>query len=176
MRSIILILIVFASCQPKISNQYRAEELKNNLKDNLLIVINLMDNDIPDYWYKVSIKRGFNLNSKNNGIIGLNIYDLNTGQELKSNFENNHIYHLSPVNLNKSFSYISCVFNHKVYFFKAINCPNKGNTLEEVKEFIQSKLPKKISPEILGRLDNYRDYGEYLKTDPLSGLNCDYLN
>ena len=167
---IIFAILILCSCKSDDVNSYL---LKDSFEDNLRQISNTLNEDIPDYWYKVSIEKGFNLNVKKNGIVGLNIYDLNTGMPNNMNFSNNHVYHISPINFEKSYSYILCVVDNKIHIFKSINCPEKGNNFDDVTSFINSNSLKKLSPEVMDRLNNYRNYGEYLKVDTMTTLNCD---
>ncbi len=167
---VIFAILLFSSCKTNSTDNYL---LKNNLEDNLIQVATILNNDIPDYWYKISIEKGFNLNSNKNGIIGLNIYDLSIGKINDGNFLNNHVYHISPVNFEKSYSYIVFVLDNKIYIFKSINCDGKGDDFGDMMNFANSKFSENINPEIIDRLNNYRDYGEYIKVDTATTLNCE---
>lgn len=82
------------------------------------------------------------------------------------NFIDNHVYHFSVVEFEKSLSHIAVIENGKLKIFKSINCINGENNLSEVINYVEKKLKgKKSGEEVLTRLKNYRRYGSYLTID-----------
>lgn len=148
-------------------------ELSEDYTENLKYIKKVLEEDIPNYKYKFrwTLETGFIIDKQ--GIIGVNIYNLNTGNNNKVNFKNNHVYHISPNNFEDSFSYIVCVVDNRIKIFKAVNCPEKGDTIEDALLYIKKTLPNLINlNEVLERVNNYRKYGTYIKTDAMTYLKC----
>ncbi|MBL4643388.1 MAG: hypothetical protein JKY44_07340 [Flavobacteriaceae bacterium] len=166
----IITIFLFTSCEPK----DKTFNLSKNYEENLVFVAKFFNDNIPNYYYKVSIEEGFNLNNKKNLIIGLNIFDLNTGKRNSDSFKNGHVYHISPSNYENSLSYIFCVFDNELKIFKTINCSNKGDTLSDVIQYAEKKLKNQLGKsEIIERINNYRNYGSYFVIDTMSSVICD---
>jgi len=78
------------------------------------------------------------------------------------NFVNNHIYHFSTVDFEKSESHIAIMEKGKLKLFKSINCAGSEHNLLDVISYVEEKLKNnKNKDEILTRLRNYRRYGLY---------------
>jgi len=86
-------------------------------------------------------------------------------------FLEGHVYHFAPIRENNSYSNIAILADGNVKVFKAINCPETGDKLNEVIEYVQKSGVKYDDP-LLDRIKNYRKYGVYLKVDELSEFQC----
>lgn len=116
---------------------------------------------------------------KSNRPMGYFIYDLvdtlNTSmvRERSVTFSEGHIYHFSPFKKRYAFSHILILHNGKIEIFRAINCRDKGDSLKDVFNYIESNHAElKISDPTLGRIKNYRSYGKYRKIDRYSEFDC----
>lgn len=90
------------------------------------------------------------------------------------NFKDNHIYHFSVVEFEKSLSHIAVIESGNLKIFKSINCINGENNLSEVIHYVEKNLKgKKSGEEVLTRLKNYRRYGIYLTIDGYR-VSCNY--
>jgi len=168
----IVTMLFFTNCSNSQKINYQTSSLSGFLKDNLEFIVENLEEDIPNYYYKLSKEKGFNIKDEEI-IVGVNIYDLNNGEKIKTNFKNDHIYHISPKNFQDSFSYILGVSENKMTLFKAINCTDRGNSLEEVVEFINARFSSKENlARIIENVKNYRKYGTYLRTDSMTVLKC----
>ncbi len=100
------------------------------------------------------------------------IFDLtettNKGTPLSNciEFRDSHIYHFSPIEKRYSFSHIVILENGGLKIFKSINCKGKGDSLEDVMNYLSLKLEdNKNKQRILDRVKDYRRYGIYTTTD-----------
>ena len=107
------------------------------------------------------------------------IYDLteppNKGTSLSKcvNFSKSHVYHFSPIQKRYSFSHIVVLEDGNLKVFKSINCKGKGDSLEDVINYVSPKLKdNKNKDEILNRVKNYRKYGIYTTVDT-PNLQCE---
>ena len=83
-----------------------------------------------------------------------------------------HIYHFSPLKKTYSYSNIAILKDGSVKIFKAINCPEKGDKLEDVIKYITDNLPAITDKGLINRVKNYRKYGTYLRGDEQSDFIC----
>jgi len=125
-------------------------------------------------------KKGFYLDQKCQ-LVGAFIWDitdtLNNETILNDSsciaLREGHIYHFSPTRIKYSYSNIAILNNGRVIIFKAINCPNRGDKLEDVIQFIIDSLhSSEPKEELINRVKNYRKYGAYLGTDEQSEFIC----
>jgi hypothetical protein len=85
----------------------------------------------------------------------------------------NHIYHVVPGLYDYSFSHIIILEGGSLKVFRSINCRDRGDRLEDVIEYLNSKLAgDKNKDEIIERVTNYRKYGLYVRMDNFSRLMC----
>lgn len=92
-------------------------------------------------------------------------------------FINNHVYHFAYIDAPYSYSHIAVLEDGKFKVFSGINCPNKGDRLEDVLEYLNDKLKNdKNKKEILKRVKNYRKYGVYVSYEGLNTVQCKYLS
>jgi hypothetical protein len=127
----------------------------------------ILNNDIPIY-QKINPK-GFSHNSKGE-IFGYSIFDLtdtlNSSMKLndKINFFDQHFYHISPVLMYMSYSYIIYLENGKIKVFNRINCLDEGDDIDKVLKFANKKLDKD-EYHVLLNIKNYRKFGQYYSSD-----------
>jgi hypothetical protein len=111
---------------------------------------------------------------------GFGVYDLTDPSNVDSGvgkecveFIDNHIYHVVPGLVDYSFSHIIMLEGGSLKVFRSINCPGRGDRLEDVLEYLRPKLADdKNKDEIINRVINYRKYGDYAAMDNFSGPWC----
>ncbi len=86
-------------------------------------------------------------------------------------FLDGHVYHFAPIRNNNSYSNIAVLAGGNVKLFKAINCPEKGDKLNDVIDFVR-RLEAMNDNILLNRIRSYRKYGVYLKIDEQSEFRC----
>jgi hypothetical protein len=113
-------------------------------------------------------------------LIGVFIWDITdtlnkeTVTENCIEFKEGHIYHFAPIRERDSYSSIAILKKGKVKIFKAVNCPEKGDRIEDAIQYIKDHLPNAVDKEsIIARVRNYRNYGVYTKTDEQSEFSCE---
>lgn len=123
-------------------------------------------------------KKGFYVNEKCQ-LIGAFIWDITDtlNKETTLNecitLREGHVYHFSPMRKTYSYSNIAILSNGQVRIFKAINCPEKGDKIEDVIQYIKdsvSSMPDQS--ELFNRLKDYRKYGVYLRVDEQTEFKC----
>jgi len=115
-----------------------------------------------DYVFKVENERP----------LKFTIYDLTDTSNIGSSLDdcikliNNHVYHFAPIQKRYSFSHIVILEDGAIKVFRSINCPGKGDNLEDVLSYLSQKLKdNKDKGKILSRVKNYRKYGIYTIVD-----------
>jgi hypothetical protein len=89
-------------------------------------------------------------------------------------FTEGHIYVISTLNYN--YLYYNIVFLNKgnLIFFRAVNCKNYINSLEEVIKSAEIFLIEDYKKKsILNRLKSYKKYSSYYKMDAISYPVCE---
>lgn len=138
---------------------------------------NTLNHSVPEY--KRVVRSGFKVEEDKG--VGFFIYDLteisNKGTPLYDcvNFKNNHVYHFAPIKHHYSLSHIVVLEDGKLKIFRAINCKDRGDTIEDVISYLNQKLMNdKDKDDILGRVKSYRKYGTYVTVDDTS-LVCEEI-
>ena len=91
-------------------------------------------------------------------------------------FINNHIYHFGYIDAPYSYSHIAILEDGKLKVFRGINCPNKGDSLDDLLAYLKVKLKDdKNKKKILKRVKDYRKYGVYVSFEGKTQLQCDDL-
>ena len=123
-------------------------------------------------------KKGFYVNEECQ-LIGAFIWDITDtlNKETTLNeciaLKEGHIYHFSPMRRTYSYSSIAILSNGQVKIFKAINCPEKGDKIEDVIQYAKDSLSSiPHEPELIIRLKDYRKYGVYLRIDEQTEFRC----
>ena len=99
------------------------------------------------------------------------VYDLtdlsNKGTSLSCvDFKNNHVYHFAAHYIPYSFSHIVILEDGNLKIFKAINCENSRDSLEDVIVYLNQKLKDVANKdEIISRVKDYRKYGSFVTVD-----------
>jgi hypothetical protein len=77
-------------------------------------------------------------------------------------FMNGHVYHVAPLTATYSLSHIVILEEGKLKVFRSINCPGRGDKLEDVINYVSAKLAgDKNREQVLDRVRNYRKFGLY---------------
>lgn len=125
---------------------------------------------IPDN-EKLSSSYHFSVDCKTHEVRGFNIHDMldttNYIQYHTGKFKviPNHLYHIYAWEYSLSTSNLLYIDEEgKVTFFEAVNCSNRGNSLEEVEKFIKKTvIDEDKKNELLKVLPSYRRFGEYMR-------------
>lgn len=165
---------VSAAAQSQSDRSNAAENVKNRCRPNkdplydrahvLNELADILNHSIPEY-PKVKGK-GFYSNSENG--IGFFVVDLmnplNKDLTLSDcvEFINGHVYHVAPQQAAYSLSHIVILEEGKLKVFRSINCPERGDRLEDVINYVSAKLAgDKNREQVIDRVRNYRKYGFY---------------
>jgi hypothetical protein len=134
---------------------------RSHVLDELAVILN---NSIPE-WSK-AVSKGFYSNDER--AIGFFVVDLTnpSNRDLTLHdcvdFINGHVYHVAPPDMHFSLSHIVMLEEGKLKVFRSVNCPSRGDRLEDAINYISAKLSHdKQRDEIIDRLRNYRKYGFY---------------
>jgi hypothetical protein len=88
-------------------------------------------------------------------------------------FEEGHIYHFSPMRKTYSYSSIAILNQGNIKVFKAVNCPEKGDKIEDVVQYVKDSLPSYMVDEaLINRVKDYRRFGVYLRVDEQTEFRC----
>jgi hypothetical protein len=63
----------------------------------------------------------------------------------------------------------------RLKIFKAINCENSKDSLEDVTKYVEGRLNLNDKNELIKRVKDYRKYGEYFTVDD-SVIRCGQLD
>jgi hypothetical protein len=121
----------------------------------------------------------YGVTESGNSPSGFFIHDLTdiSNKDLNSTgcieFKEGHIYHFAPFDYAFSLSHIVRLENGNLKVFKAINCKDRGDSLEDAIAYLNLKLANdKNKDQILERVRTYKKYGKYFKMDNYSTLVC----
>ena len=124
----------------------------------------MLNKSIPEY-PKVNGK-GFYSNGENG--IGFFVVDLvnPANKDLSLNdcveFINGHVYHVAPQLAAYSLSHIVILEEGTLKVFRSINCPARGDRLEDAIDYVSTKLTgANNKAQVIDRLRNYKKYGVY---------------
>jgi hypothetical protein len=144
-------------CKPNPDSLY----VRSRVLDEVAAVLN---KSIPEY--AAGVKRGF-YTSHERGIAFF-VWDLTNPKNTDLtypdciDFINGHIYHVAPSDAHYSLSHIVILEEGKLRVFRSVNCPSRGDRIEDAIEYVSAKLSHdKQRDEIIDRLRNYRKYGSY---------------
>jgi hypothetical protein len=148
---------VVRRCNPNPDSLYDRSRVLDELA-------NILNTSIPEY--SKGVTRGFY--SDNERGIGFFVVDLMnpSNRDLMMqdcvNFINGHVYHVAPSDSHYSLSHIVILDEGKLKVFRSVNCPSRGDRLEDAVKYVSAKLAHdKQRDEIIDRLRNYRKYGFY---------------
>ena len=144
-------------CKPNPDHLY----VRSRVLEELAAILN---ESIPEY--SKGVARGF-YSDKEIGI-GFFVFDLTTpGNKSLTlqdcvDFINGHIYHVAPPDSHFSLSHIVILEEGKLKVFRSVNCPSRGDNLEDVIKYVSAKLSHdEQRDEIIDRVRNYRKFGFY---------------
>lgn len=83
------------------------------------------------------------------------------------NFLNNHIYHFAARYIPFSLSHVAIFESGRLKLFKAINCENSKDSVDDIIKYVESRPNLNDKAEIIQRVKDYRKYGEYFTVDDL---------
>lgn len=125
---------------------------------------NVLNESIPEY--SKGVPKGFYSDSEN--AIGFFVVDLTNPANKQLTFQecvdfiDGHVYHVAPEDLYYSLSQIVILEEGKLKVFRSVNCPPRGDRLEDAISYISARLAgDKQRDEIISRVRNYRKYGSY---------------
>ncbi len=156
-------------CKDNSDDLYDRQQIFNQLAD-------MLNTSIPEY----KARLGFGFRVENEEPVGFGIYDLtDTSNKYLDendcvNFIEGHVYNVFPIFHPFSFNHVVILESKVLTNFNSINCIDRGNTIEEVFDFLNQKFSNS-SPNreaVLERVKNYREFGKYLRIDPLSRVLC----
>lgn len=125
---------------------------------------NVLNESIPEY--SKGVPKGFYSDSEN--AIGFFVVDLTNPANKQSTFRdcvefiNGHVYHVAPHDSYYSLSQIVILEEGKLKVFRSVNCPPRGDRLEDAISYVSARLATdKQRDEIINRVRNYKKYGFY---------------
>lgn len=135
----------------------------------------MLNSSIPEY--KKIYSAGFYVDDE--GAATFDVYDLVDVTNIESvragrhciKFINDHVYHVYPADYGFSFSHIAILENGNLKVFKSINCRGKGDTVDDVIAYLKKK--GFYDRETLERVQRYREYGVYTRTDNYTRVRCE---
>lgn len=140
----------------------------------MLGLAKILNESIPEYLKANS--KGYYTDAENG--IGFFVVDLtNPSNKYVSlgdcvNFINGHVYHVAPLQSAYSLSQIVILEDGRSKVFRSINCPKRGDRLQDVIDYLDSHLANdKQKNQIINRIRHYRKYGYYYSMDH-AGFNC----
>lgn len=91
------------------------------------------------------------------------------------NFLDGHIYHFAARYFPYSLSHIAFLENGKVKIFRAVNCRNSKQSIDDAIRYATDRLKINTDSDVIQRLRDYRRYGEYHTVDDLK-VRCELAN
>ncbi len=124
----------------------------------------VLNKSIPEY--SKGFPKGFYSDSEN--AIGFFVVDLTNPANKQLTFQdcvdfiNGHVYHVAPEDSYYSLSHIVILEEGKLKVFRSVNCPPRGDRLEDAISYVSAKLAHdKQRDQIIDRVRNYKKYGFY---------------
>ena len=144
-------------CKPNPDPLY----VRSRVLDDLAAILN---ESIPEY--SVGVDKGFeSLNERGMGFFVVDLTNPANKYVMTQeciDFINGHVYHVAPGDAYYSLSHIVILEEGKLKTFRSVNCPSRGDRIEDVIEYVSAKLSHdKQRDEIIDRVRNYRKYGSY---------------
>jgi hypothetical protein len=125
---------------------------------------NVLNESIPEY--SKGFPKGFYSDSEN--AVGFFVFDLTNPTNKQLTFQdcvdfiNGHVYHVAPEDSYYSLSQIVILEEGKLKVFRSVNCPPRGDRLEDAISYVSAKLAHdKQRDEVINRVRNYKKYGSY---------------
>src|SRR5215213_4735546 len=126
---------VLRRCNPNPDSLYGRSRVLEELAD-------ILNRSIPEY--SKGVTRGFY--SDNERGIGFFVIDLMnpSNRDLMMQdcveFINGHVYHVAPSDAHYSLSHIVILEEGKLKVFRSVNCPSRGDRLEDAIKYVSAKL------------------------------------
>lgn len=118
-------------------------------------------------------------------LIGYSIYDLTDTTNIdnkmpdnngpKINITQGHFYHVSPISYSESFSSIFYLQKDDFKIFRFVNCPNKGDKIDDVLKFASRVAEHNKTNDLITNIRNYRKHGHYTYDDYGAELDCNII-
>ena len=150
-----------SKCRPNLDPSYE----RSSVLEQIATILN---QSIPEYSHANS--KGFYADSDN--AIGFFVVDLTSPSNkyvaLQDcvDFLDNHVYHVAPLQSPYSLSHIVILERGSLKVFRSINCPGRGDRLEDVIAYLNTLLTNdKNKNQIINRVRHYRKYGYYYSMD-----------
>jgi len=166
---VIMCVVLSVACISVNAQQTRCKSNRDQLYDRSRVLQELADilnKSIPEY--SRAVKKGFYTESER--ALGFFVVDLTNpkNKEMRWNdcidFIEGHIYHVAPPDAHYSLSHIVILEGGELKVFRSVNCPERGDRIEDVISYVNTKLANdKNREQILNRLRNYRKYGSYFE-------------
>lgn len=144
-------------CRANPDPQYDRARVLQELAD-------ILNQSIPEY--PKAFKRGFYAEAEKG--FGFFVVDLTNpaNKQMKwtdcVDFVDGHVYHVAPFDGYYSLSHIVIPEEGHLRVFKTVNCPDRGDRIEDAISYVSAKLSNdKKRQQILNRLRNYGKYGFY---------------
>jgi hypothetical protein len=153
-------------CKPNPESLYDRHKILKELAD-------LLNHSIPEF--SKANPKGFYTDGENG--IGFFVVDLtNPSNEYVSlgdcvDFINGDVYHVAPLHEYYSLSQIVILEEGKLKVFRSINCPGRGDRLEDVLNYVSARLSNdKQKNEIINRIRDYRKYDHYFALNHVNSI------
>ena len=91
------------------------------------------------------------------------------------NFLRNHIYHFAARYTPFSLSHVAILDGGQLKLFKAINCENSKDSVDDVIKYAETRLNLEDRNEVIQRVRDYRRYGEYFTVDDVT-VRCNQVS
>jgi hypothetical protein len=150
-----------SKCRPNSDPSYE----RSSVLEQLATILN---QSIPEYSRANS--KGFYTDSDN--AIGFFVIDLtdpsNKYVALQDcvDFIDHHVYHVAPLQSPYSLSHIVIPERRGLKVFRSINCPGRGDRLDDVITYLNTLLINDNKKnQIINRVRRYRQYGYYYSMD-----------
>ena len=119
-----------------------------------------VDNEKPQHFFIFDLTVPSNRSTPSSGCIDL---------------LNRHIYHFAARYIPFSLSHVAFLDDGKMKIFRAINCKNSKENIDDVTKYVAQRLNLRENDEVLQRVRDYRKYGEYFTVDDLV-IRCEQLD
>ncbi len=153
-------------CSPNSDRLYSRSDMLKRLAA-------ILNNSTPEY--AVIRLGGFRVESEK--AVGFFVVDLTMPENNTTSpdgcvqFLGGHVYHVAPVRSRYSLSHIVFLEKGKLKVFRSVNCPERGDTIEQAVSYIGEKLARDANRDlIIERIRDYRKYGVYLTIDDSNSI------
>jgi hypothetical protein len=151
-------------CPPNPDPLYNRSQVLNELAD-------ILNRSIPEY--SEANPKGFYTDNEN----GIDFFVVDLTNPSNKNvllgdcvdFIKGHVYHVAPPQAPYSLSHIVILEEGRLKVFRSINCPDRGDRLEDAIKYVSALLANdKKRNQIINRIRHYKRYGYYYSMDHAS--------